>query len=123
MLCSSVIIGPKPHWLEFWTHLIISGFNYVEVDRDWGNLVSTHAELEANVKATAQIAKNSQRTLEYLDPRGVSCYIRELIRRYADVCRWTVEEPDMGSQRDRRRVGVDLRFPIRRKLNWRNRKT
>jgi hypothetical protein len=69
--------------------------------------VSTHAELEANVKATAQIAKNAQRTLEYLDPRGVSCYIRELIRRYADVCRWTVEEPDMGSQRDRRRVGVD----------------
>jgi hypothetical protein len=93
--------------MEFWTHLIIPGFNYVEVDRDWGNLVSTHAELEANVKATAQIAKNAQRTMDYLDPRGVSCYIRELVRRYADVCRWTVEEPDMGSLRDRRRVGVD----------------
>jgi hypothetical protein len=107
MLCSSVIIGPQPHWYEFWTHLIVPGFNYVVVDRDWGNLIATHADLEANRRATAEIARNAARTMEHLDPRGVSCYIRELIGRYADVCRWTVEEPDMGSLQDRREVGVD----------------
>jgi len=38
MLCWSVIMGPKPRWLEFWTHLIVPGFNYVEVYRNWTNL-------------------------------------------------------------------------------------
>lgn len=107
MLCSSVIIGPKPHWLEFWSHLIVPGFNYVAVNRDWSDLLSTHATFEETPDATAEIATNARRTMEYLDTRGVSCYLRELIRRYADVCHWDVEEPDMGPVRERRRVGVD----------------
>ena len=107
MLCSSVIIGPQPHWLEFWTHLVVPGFNYVAVNRDWSDLLETHANLEDASDATAEIAYNARRTMEYLDTRGVYCYVRELVRRYADVCRWDVEEPDMGPVRERRRAGVD----------------
>ena len=94
MLCSSVLIGPNPYWIEFWTHLIVPGFNYVGVERDWSNLLSTHTKLEANPRTTAEIAKNAQKTMNYLAPVGVTCYLRELIRRYADVCRWTVEPID-----------------------------
>ena len=107
MLCSSVIIGPRPYWLEFWSHLIVPGFNYVAVNRDWSDLLSTHGKLEEDGDTTAEIAANAVRTMEYLDTRGVSCYLRELVRRYADACRWTVEEPDMGPVRERRRAGVD----------------
>jgi hypothetical protein len=70
-------------------------------------LLSTHLKLEEDGDTTAKIAANAVRTMEYLDTRGVSCYLRELVRRYADVCRWTVEEPDMGPVRERRRAGVD----------------
>ena len=107
MLCHSVIIGPQPYWIEFWTHLIVPGFNYVAVKRDWTNLLSTHAELEAHANNASQIARNAQRTMEYLDPTGVSCYIRELIRQYANVCHWPVEKPDFGSSRSRRTAGKD----------------
>jgi len=107
MLCSSVILGPTPYWVEFWTHLIVPGHNYVAVDRDWANLLSTHAQLESDPSGTAEIARNAQRTMDYLDTRGVSCYFRELIRLYADVCHWTVEEPDMGPPRERGKAGTD----------------
>jgi Glycosyl transferase family 90 len=107
MLCSSVIIGPEPFWIEFWTHLIKPGFNYISVNKDWSNLLSTHAEIEAHPKTTAQIAQNAVRTMEYLDPVGVSCYYRELIRQYADVCRWTVEEPEAGRHGVRRKAGSE----------------
>lgn len=107
MLCNSVIIGPQLYWIEFWTHLIVPGFNYVAANRDWSNLLSIHAELEAHVDDTAQIARNAIETMDYLDPTGVSCYIRELIRQYADVCRWAVDEPQIGSNRERRTAGKD----------------
>jgi len=106
MLCSSVIIGPNPQWLEFWTHLIVPGKNYVEVKRDWTDLLQKHAELEANPSHAAAIAKETRKTAELLDSRGISCYIRELIRQYSDVCRWTVEAPDLGG-RTRRRPGEE----------------
>jgi hypothetical protein len=107
MLCSSVIIGPEPFWIEFWTHLIKPRFNYISVNRDWSNLLSTHAEIEAHPKTTAQIAQNAVRTMEYLDSVGVSCYYRELIRQYVDVCRWTVERPDAGRHGVRRKAGSE----------------
>ena len=69
------------------------------VDRDWSNLLYIHSKLETNSEATAQIAKNACNTMELLDARGVSCYLRELIRRYANVCTWKVEA-DMGSTRE-----------------------
>jgi hypothetical protein len=93
--------------LEFWTHLVVPGFNYVAVNRDWSDLLETHANLEDASDATAEMAYNARRTMEYLDTRGVYCYLRELVRRYADVCRWDVEEPDMGPVRERRTAGVD----------------
>ena len=77
------------------------------VNRDWSNLLSVYSELEANTATTAQIAQNARKTMELLDARGVSCYVRELIRRYANVCEWKVEAPNMGSARERRRAGVD----------------
>jgi hypothetical protein len=104
MLCSSVILGPQLHWKEFWSHLIVLGYNYVPVNRDWSNLLSVYSELEANTATTAQIAQNARKTMELLDARGVSCYVRELIRRYANVCDWKVEAPP---PRERRRAGVD----------------
>ena len=94
MLCTSVIIGTKPHWMEFWSHLIVAGINYIVVEKDWSDLISTHAELEAHPHDTARIAENARKTMEYLSPVGISCYLRELIRRYADVCQWVVEAPD-----------------------------
>ena len=107
MLCSSVIIGPAPYWVEFWSHLVVPGYNYVAVERDWTNLLSTHSQLERTHETTAQIARNAQKTMDYLDSQGVSCYIRELIHLYADVCHWTVEKPDMGPPRERRKAGTD----------------
>jgi hypothetical protein len=67
--------------------------------RPRSNLLSVHSELEANLATTAQIAQNSRKTMELLDPtrRGVSCYLRELIRRCANVCDW--KGADMGSAR------------------------
>lgn len=96
MLCSSVVLGPYPEWLEFWTHLIVPGSNYVEVKRDWSDLLDIHSELEANRKKAAQIAHETRKLADLISPRGVSCYMRELIRRYADVCQWEVEEPEFG---------------------------
>lgn len=107
MLGSSVILGPTPYWLEFWAHLIVPGQNYVAVDGDWTNLLSTHAQLETDRGETAEIGRNARKTMDYLDPRGVSCYFRELIRLYADVCHWTVETPDMGPPRERRQAGIE----------------
>ena len=68
------------------------------VKDDWTDLISTHAQLESNPESTAQIARNARKTMEYLDPYGVSCYIRELIRRYADVCQWIVQKPDIDER-------------------------
>jgi Glycosyl transferase family 90 len=95
MLCNSVMIGPQQYWIEFWSHLIVPGYNYVVVNRDWTNLLSTHQELEANADTTAQIARNALSTMDHLDVVGVNCYIHELIRQYANVCRWTVEKPEL----------------------------
>lgn len=96
MLCNSVMIGPQQYWVEFWSHLIVPGYNYVVVNRDWANLLSTHQELEDNAQKTSQIARNARSTMELLDVTGVNCYIRELIRQYANTCRWTVEKPEIA---------------------------
>jgi len=79
----------------------------VAVSKNWTNLISTHAELEKKPSKAYRIAQNAQRTMEYLDPRGVTCYTRELIRRYADVCDWVVEAPHLGDERNRRVPGRD----------------
>jgi hypothetical protein len=97
MLCSSVVLGPHLEWFEFWTHLIAPGSNYVEVNRDWSNLLDIHSELEADPKRATQIAHESRKLADLISPRGVSCYMRELIRRYGDVCQWEVEEPEVGN--------------------------
>ena len=98
MLCSSVVIGHKPYWIEFWTHLIIPGSNYVEVRPDWSNLLETYWELESNPVRAASIAQEARKTMDLLDPQGVSCYFRELIHRYSDLCQWIVEEPPMADR-------------------------
>jgi hypothetical protein len=111
MLCSSVIIGPKPTWLEFWTHLVIPGVNYVEVKRDWSDLFEKYAELEAEPQRAEAIARKTKKIAKLLDPRGVNCYIWELIRRYSSVCSWEVEEPgsaNLHKEKPRREwIGVE----------------
>jgi hypothetical protein len=102
ILCSSVIVGPSLQWLEFWSHLIVPDSNYVEVKRDWSDLFEKHAELEANPKRAAQIASETRKIADLISGNGVSCYIRELIRRYAEVCRWEVQEPDIVQGHQRR---------------------
>jgi Glycosyl transferase family 90 len=102
MLCNSVILGPRLKWLEFWTHLIVPGQNYVEVKGDWSDLFVKHTELEKDPVRAAAIAKQTHKVAELLDPEGISCYIRELIRRYSDVCQWTVGEPDIGHKRQKK---------------------
>jgi len=90
MLCNSVIIGPNPQWLEFWTHLVVPVANYVEVKRDWTDLLDIHEKLEADSRHGEESARETRKMAELMNSRGISCYMRELIRRYSDVCRWTV---------------------------------
>src|SRR5208282_2292077 len=96
ILCNSVLLGVKLRWLEFWSHLIVPGSNYIELNDDWSNLLEKYAELEASAEYAAEIANNAHKATELLDPIGVSCYVLEVIRLYSDVCRWTVEKPALG---------------------------
>jgi hypothetical protein len=101
------MIGPKPHWLEFWSHLVVPNSTYVEVRRDWSDLLEKYADLEASPNRAVSILQNTRKVMDLLDSKGVSCYLRELVRRYSNVCQWKVEAPKLADARSPQRAGQE----------------
>lgn len=111
--CRSVMISHRLEWKEAHHAALISSgpeANYVEVQGDFADLSRKIDYLIDNPGVAERIAENAVKTFRdrYLTPAAESCYWRELIRRYAEVCDF---EPVLFSTaRDGKKVPRGLSF-------------
>lgn len=111
--CRSVVISHQLVWKEAHHAALVSSgpeTNYVQVERDFGDLSRKIDYLIDNPDVAERIAENAVRTFRdrYLTPAAESCYWRELIRQYAVACEFEPVLFEMA--RDGRRVARGVSF-------------
>ena len=90
MACNSVSVLHKLQWIEHYHYLLSPSGpqqNYVEVERDFSDLVEKMEYYLNHTKEAERIAKNSVRTFRerYLTTAAEACYWRALIRGWAEA--------------------------------------
>ncbi|KAF9886562.1 hypothetical protein FE257_011334 [Aspergillus nanangensis] len=89
--CRSVMVSHRLVWREAHHAAMIQAgpdANFVEVERDFGDLDRKIEFLIDHPEVAERIADNAVKTFRdrYLTPAAESCYWRELVRRYALAC-------------------------------------
>ena len=88
--CRSVVVAHKMDWIQHHHPLMRASGpqqNYLEVEREFGDLEQKITWLEAHPKEAELIAANSVRTFreQYLTPAAEVCYWRKVIAGWAKV--------------------------------------
>jgi hypothetical protein len=82
-------------WRSFLTPLLVDGVHIVYAGERFEQLPAKLEGLAADPAAAAAMAAATSRHFHrLLHPQGISCYLQELVRRYAGLLRYRVAPPD-----------------------------
>ncbi|KAH4208156.1 hypothetical protein HBI25_010260 [Parastagonospora nodorum] len=120
-LCRSVIVSHKLQWIQHYHYLFRnngSNQNFVEVERDFSDLVPAMEDLLDHPEKAKRIADNSVAVFRerYLTQAAESCYWRHLIKRWKDVLGFEPMLYKAGgseSSKDGKRVKKDQKRGVR----------
>ena len=108
--CDSVLMTHSRTWIEPHHHLLVSSGpdqNFVEVQDNFSDLEHAVLSLLADQAKAERIAKNGVATFRdrYLTPAAQACYLRALVRAWADVSfvpeEWVADGAEAGRRKMR----------------------
>ncbi|KAG2443181.1 hypothetical protein HYH02_009258 [Chlamydomonas schloesseri] len=95
LLCGSVLVSHPRSWDTPETLLMQEGRNVVSVrDNQWSDVEEVYWMLELNPPLAQHIADENRKFFHLLTPDGISCYILELLKCYAEAM--TTDAPPAG---------------------------
>lgn len=120
--CRSVVVAHKLEWIQHHHPLMKAKGpeqNFVEVNRDFGNLEEAIKGLRANDADTEKIADRMVKVFRerYLTQAAEACYWRRLVRRWAAVS----FEPEFYEMKDGKKKWRGLpveSYMLERRLDW-----
>ncbi|KAK5952431.1 hypothetical protein OHC33_006474 [Knufia fluminis] len=120
--CQSVIVAHKMDWIQHHHPLMSStgpDQNFVEINRDFGNLEATITNFRKNDRQAENIATNNVKTFRerYLTPAAEACYWRRLIRGWAEVSFEPEFYKTVNGTKEWRGLPFES-FALERRLEW-----
>ncbi|KAK6819593.1 hypothetical protein PG990_010090 [Apiospora arundinis] len=123
-VCDSVPVVHSLEWAAHYYPLMVSSGpkqNYVEVKRDWSDLVPKMEELMADPERARAIAAESTRVFRdrYLTPAAEACYWRRMFKAWRSVMDFEPKTHYVHKDGSRKRRGVSWeRFAFRQEKSF-----
>mmetsp|Transcript_69831 Transcript_69831/g.227183 ORF Transcript_69831/g.227183 Transcript_69831/m.227183 type:complete len:215 (+) Transcript_69831:401-1045(+) len=86
LLCGAAVLAQEQSFVEWFTHTLVSGEHFVEVQAGWEDAPSVLVRLRGNPEEVFRIAQEGQRyAMQAFSQDSVDCYWREVLLKAAAI--------------------------------------